>query len=95
MILAFLYSRNYFTAEGVDSLCNMTIIFGVILTSQYVLRSIGRAKNKDYKLFIERYHYVNRPNVEMHVRQKFLDEFDFKINEWMPDYVSTVKPNLQ
>lgn len=93
VILAFLYSRNYFTLEGAESLGNMVFIVVAIMATHYTLRGFGRAKNTDYQLFIEKYKQVNRQNVDVQEKQKFLSEFDFNLSGWMPDYVCSVKPN--
>lgn len=81
--------------EGAESLGNMVFIVGAIMTTHYVLRGFGRAKNADYQLFIEKYNKVNRQSVDVQEKQKFLGEFDFKLSGWIPDFVCAVKPNPQ
>lgn len=93
IILAYAYRNDYFTLEGLYSLTRLACIFGFVVISTYISRSVGRCRNPDYIEFIQQYTEINRLKRSIE-RQKFLAKYDFELKNWNPDYISTSKPPL-
>ncbi len=70
----------------------MALIVGGILTTSYIIRGLGRFKNPDYQVFIQKYSIAinNTSAVE---RQKLLTKYDFSLIQWKPELVVESKPN--
>ncbi|CAF0819931.1 unnamed protein product [Brachionus calyciflorus] len=90
IILAYAYRNDYFTLQGLYSLTRLACIFGFMVITTFLTRSLGRCRNPDYIEFIQQYTEINRLKKSLD-RQKFLNKYDFEMKTWNPDYISTVK----
>jgi len=91
VLLAFAYSRGYFSIEGLNTLCHLAFLVGAFLGVSYVSRGYGRLINPDYQTFIERLANTSTDTAE---KNKILCEYDFEIRKWTADFKPDVKPNV-
>ena len=92
VILAYVYSRDYFTLEGLNSILNLASVLGVIIGSCYMARAFGRWSNPDYQQFLKRFIEYNKLDRSSAERKKFLSEYDFELHKWNADFLSPSYP---
>ena len=92
VLLAFAYSRGYFSIKGLHTLCHLAFVMGAFLGGSFIVRGYGRLINPDYQSFIERLARSSADNAE---KKKLLREYDFEIRKWAADFKPDARPNVQ